>query len=217
MQVHRSEYYAIISHLDQQLGRILDALQQTGQADNTYIIFTADHGLAVGQHGLMGKQNQYDHSVRVPLIFVGPGIAKGGSISAMVYLQSVYPTVCELAGVAIPPTVEFPSLVGLLRGNGTPPHDAIFGAYINFQRMVRTDRYKLIRYPHVGKVQLFDVRDDPWETHNLADEPAYAAVVERLTRRLKELQKTAGDTLDLDHPASPANEAKETPKSLTPV
>jgi arylsulfatase A-like enzyme len=209
VQVHRSEYYAIISHLDQQLGRILDALQETGQADNTYVIFTADHGLAVGQHGLMGKQNQYDHSVRVPLIFVGPNIAKGRSIDAMVYLQSVNPTVCELAGVAIPPSVEFPSLVGLLNGSGSPPHDAILGAYRHFQRMVRTDRYKLIRYPHVGRVQLFDVRDDPRETRNLAADPAYAAVVERLTERLKELQKLAGDTLDLDHPAPPRQPKKK--------
>ena len=73
VQVHRQEYYAIITHMDVMIGRILDALQATGKSDNTWIFFTADHGLAVGQHGLFGKQNMYDHSVRVPFVVIGPG------------------------------------------------------------------------------------------------------------------------------------------------
>ena len=76
VKVHLQEYYAIISHADAQIGRILETLEETGQAENTVILFSADHGLAVGQHGLMGKQNQYDHSVRMPLVLCGPGIAE---------------------------------------------------------------------------------------------------------------------------------------------
>ncbi len=75
VQVHRQEYYALITHMDAQIGRILESLKATGKADNTWIFFSADHGLAVGQHGLLGKQNMYDHSVRVPFIVVGPNVA----------------------------------------------------------------------------------------------------------------------------------------------
>ena len=77
VKLHRQEYYAIITHADYEIGRILDALEKSGQDKNTYIIFTSDHGLAVGMHGLMGKQNQYECSVRMPLIFTGPGIKAG--------------------------------------------------------------------------------------------------------------------------------------------
>ncbi|RLG28725.1 choline-sulfatase, partial [Methanosarcinales archaeon] len=87
IKVHRQEYYAIISHMDAQIGRILDALEKSGKAKDTYIFFTADHGLAVGHHGLLGKQNMYDHSVRVPLMVTGPDIPKNHKIHAPVYLQ----------------------------------------------------------------------------------------------------------------------------------
>ncbi len=104
-----SEYYAIITHVDQQIGRILDALDNSGKADNTIIVFAADQGLAVGQHGLMGKQNQYDHSVRMPFVMCGPGIEAGRKIDALVYLQSLFATTCEMARVETPDTVQFPS------------------------------------------------------------------------------------------------------------
>ena len=80
------------------VGRILDSLEATGKADNTWIFFTADHGLAVGQHGLMGKQNMYDHSVRVPFMVVGPGVKAGQKIDEPIYLQDVMPTTLELCG-----------------------------------------------------------------------------------------------------------------------
>ena len=85
IKIHMQEYYAIISHMDYEIGRILEKLETLGIADNTYIIFTADHGLAVGQHGLLGKQNQYDHSIRVPLVINGPDIQAGTSTDALVY------------------------------------------------------------------------------------------------------------------------------------
>ena len=137
--MHIQEYYAIISHADYQIGRILDALEQSGQADNTIIILSADQGLAVGQHGLMGKQDQYDHSVRMPLVICGPNLPKNKKINAMVYLQSMFATTCEMAGITTPETVQFHSLVPLLKGKTERLYDSIYGAYKESQRMVRTE------------------------------------------------------------------------------
>ena len=195
VQVHRSEYYAHISYMDAQVGRILKALDDSGESANTYVIFTSDHGLAVGQHGLMGKQNLYDHSIRMPLLISGPGIKTGRRVDHMVYQHSMFATTCELAGVTIPPHVEFPSLAGLLRGQGGPPHDAMFSHYIDYQRAVRTTRHKLIVYPKAGVTQLFDIGKDPWEVTNLAGKPAYAAVQKQLLDRLHRFQKDLGDDL----------------------
>ncbi len=198
VKVHLQEYYAIITHADYQIGRVLEALEKSGQADNTIIIFSADHGLAVGQHGLMGKQNQYEHSIRMPLTFCGPGIEEDVINDSMVYLHSLYATTCEMAGIEIPATVEFPSLMPLLNGEQERWHDAIYGSYTDVQRMVRTEDYKLIRYPKAEEVQLFHLQKDPWEKDDLAEDPAYAEVIARLDKRLRELQKQVGDTLELD-------------------
>ena len=100
--VHRREYYAIMTHLDAQIGRILKALDASGKAENTWIFFTADHGLSVGHHGLVGKQNQYDHSIRVPFVVVGPGVPSGVTEPTPIYLQDVMPTTLELhLGMAV--------------------------------------------------------------------------------------------------------------------
>ena len=198
VQVHLSEYYAIITHADYHIGRILDALEKTGKADNTVIIFSADHGLAMGQHGLMGKQNQYDCSVRMPLVYCGPGIEANRTNDAMVYLQSAFATTCEMAGVKAPDTVQFPSLVPLLTGKQDRLYDSVYGAYRDFQRMVRTERYKLIRYPHVGEVQLFDLVNDPWEMTDLAEDPQYAMIVKDLDFKLHQWMQRTGDKLELD-------------------
>jgi len=197
IKVHRGEYYAIITHMDHEIGRILRALEQTGKSDNTYIIFSSDHGLAVGHHGLLGKQNQYDHSIRVPLIITGPGIKTGNQSNVLVYLQSLYATTCELAGLDIPNTVDFPSLKGILDGRDETVHDAIFGNYRHFQRMIRTNKYKLIMYPHNGKQQLFDLEKDPFEMKNFIDDKKYETVKNDLYNRFLTLQKEVGDTLQV--------------------
>jgi choline-sulfatase len=198
VQVHLSEYYAITTHADYQIGRILRALKKTGKADNTIIAFSADHGLAVGQHGLMGKQNQYDHSVRMPYVFTGPGIEAGRKIDAMVYLQSLFATTCDMARIETPATVQFPSLVPLLTGKKDKLYDSVYGAYRKLQRMARTERYKLIRYPHNGEVQLFDLQEDPWEMKDLAENPQYAQTVKDLDVELHRWMKLTGDELKLD-------------------
>lgn len=195
VQLHRSEYYAHITYMDAQVGMILDALESSGHAANTYVIFTADHGLAVGQHGLMGKQNLYDHSIRMPLMIVGPGVPAGKRINHMVYQHSLFPTTCELAGVRVPDSVEFPSLAGLLRGHDRAQHDAVFSWYLNFQRAVRTEEFKLIVYPHAGVAQLFNLKKDPWEILNLADRREHAALRQHLLERLHRFQKELDDPL----------------------
>ena len=196
VRVHRQEYYAIITHMDTMIGRILDSLEATGKMDNTWIFFTADHGLAVGQHGLLGKQNMYDHSVRVPFIVTGPGVKRNQKVDEPIYLQDVMPTTLELAGIAKPEHVEFHSLLPLLAG-GTSPYDSIYGCYLEKQRSIRTDQYKLIVYPDAKTIRLFDLQKDPLEQADLAAEPAMKPVVIDLFGHLLALQKTMNDDLDL--------------------
>jgi len=101
---HIAAYYAMISHLDDQIGRILDTLERRGMTDNTIIVLAGDNGLAVGQHGLLGKQNLYDHSVRVPLVLCGPGIPKDRKSNALCYVLDIFPTLCEMLGLPMPET-----------------------------------------------------------------------------------------------------------------
>lgn len=197
IRVHRSEYYALVSHLDAQIGRILDALKASGLADNTVVILTADHGLAVGRHGLMGKQNMHEHSLRVPFLLSGPGLPAGRSIDARIYLQDAMATALDLAG-ADARDVEFRSVLPLVRGERTGQYDAIYGAYMpGRQRAVVEGRDKLILYPAAGAVQLFDLSADPLEMNDLSARPDTLAVRRRLFARLLELQRRTGDPADL--------------------
>ncbi|MGB1706348.1 MAG: sulfatase-like hydrolase/transferase [Rubripirellula sp.] len=196
IQVHRQEYYAIITHMDEMIGRILKALEASGKRENTWIFFTADHGLAVGQHGLLGKQNMYDHSVRVPFIVVGPGVAAAKKIAEPIYLQDIMPTTLELAGVKQPEHVEFNSLLPLLDG-ASSPYPSIYGCYLAKQRSIRTDRYKLMAYPDAKVLRLYDLQQDPMEKHDLAQESRMKPVVADLFQRLIALQGKMNDDLDL--------------------
>ena len=196
VQVHRQEYYAIITHMDAMIGRIMSSLESSGKAENTWIFFTADHGLAVGQHGLFGKQNMYDHSVRVPFIVVGPGVKADHQVSQPIYLQSVMPTTLALAGVDRPPHVEFQNLIPLLDGK-TSQLKEIYGAYLSLQRSIRTEKYKLIAYPKAGVLRLYDVVADPLERNDLIDDPDMKKVTRDLFERLVLLQQRMNDDLDL--------------------
>jgi choline-sulfatase len=197
VKVNRQEYYAIITHMDTQVGRILDALEASGKADNTYIFFTADHGLAVGHHGLIGKQNMYDHSVRVPLMVTGPGVPRNKKISTPVYLQDIMPSTLELAGVRQPQHVQFKSLLPLISGRSHRSYNAIYGGYIDLQRMVCAGGYKMIYYPKIDKTLLYNLKTDTLEMNNLADDPGNTRLLKKLKNRLKKLQKEVGDSLDL--------------------
>ncbi len=199
---HIAAYYAMITHLDVQIGNILDALKRAGQYENTIIVFSGDNGLALGQHGLMGKQNVYEHSVHVPLIFSGPGIPAGERRDAFCYLYDIYPTLCELSGLPVPESVQGMSLVPAIENSGYKTRESMFYAYKNYQRAVRTDRWKMILYNVKGRktTQLFDLVNDPWETKNLADNPEYADYIRELTVVMKDWIKRAGDSVDLDKP-----------------
>jgi choline-sulfatase len=197
VRIHRREYYAIISHLDTQIGRILDALEKSGEKENTSIFLAADNGLAIGSHGLFGKQNLYEHSVKVPLLVAGPGLPKNQRIAEPVYLQDIVPTSLNVAGVDVPEHVQFKSLLPLIHGEEKKHYTAIYGAYMTLQRMVRKDDFKLIIYPEGNVRLLFDLKNDPDELTNLADKPEYAAKVQELFVELTKLQKETGDTLPL--------------------
>ena len=186
-------YYSVIDDLDRQIGRILQVLKETNQAENTLVIFSSDHGMAVGSHGLRGKQNMYEHTINVPLIVRGPGIRPGSKSDSQVYLRELYPTTCELAGVQVPKEVTARSFAGVLRGDRDTQHNAIFGYFRDSQRMIRTNRWKLVRYPLVDQWQLFDLSADPDELLNLADDPQHAKVTRRLRRRLESWRQQMGD------------------------
>ncbi|QDV52680.1 sulfatase-like hydrolase/transferase [Gimesia fumaroli] len=188
-----SLYYSIVSHLDAQVGRIVDALKKSGQWDNTILIYSSDHGLAMGSHGLRGKQNMYEHTVGVPLIMVGPGIPADKRSSAQCYLRDLYPTSCDLAGVPIPKTVEAKSLKPVLTGDKEAIYDEVYCYFRNFQRMIRTDRWKLIVYPHLNRVQLFDLKQDPLEQHDLSQDPQHQQIRDSLHRKLNDWRKQQND------------------------
>jgi arylsulfatase A-like enzyme len=198
VKVNRQEYYAIITHMDAQIKRILEKLEETGQAENTYIFFSADHGLSVGHHGLMGKQNMYDHSLRPPMIVVGPDIPAGKKKDMEVYLQDIMPTAMEYAGGEVPAYVEFKSLKSLIEGKASESfYPEVYGAYMDRQRMIRKDGYKLIVYPYAGIRKLFNLEEDPQEMHDLAAKPSQKERLESMFESLIALQTEMGDTLQL--------------------
>ena len=186
-------YYAVISHMDSQIGRLLDALDAAGKTESTLVVFASDHGLAMGSHGLRGKQNMYDHTIGVPMIFAGPGVPKNQRFSGQAYLRDLFPTICELAGIDAP-AVDGKSQVPVLRGDQERMYEFVIGYFRDSQRMIRTDRWKLIRYPLVERVQLFDLQADPYELKNLADDPTHAPIRARLSQQLDGwLAKAAND------------------------
>jgi len=192
-----AEYYGLVTHLDEHVGRVLEALQKSRHADNTIVIYAADHGLALGSHGLLGKQSIYEHSMGCPLIFAGPGIPKGGSTKAFSYLLDIFPTVCGLTGLKAPPGVEGKDLRPIWQGRADGVRDSVFLSFSKIQRSVRDERWKLIRYPQINHTQLFDLKNDPDELNNLADEPSQAEHVKQMLKQLKGWQQKVGDSLPL--------------------
>ena len=202
VQQHIADYYGMISHMDAEIGRVLKTLEATGQLENTLIIYTADHGLAVGQHGLLGKQNLYSHSIRVPSIFAGPGVPEGKTVDALTYLYDVFPTVCELTAVACPDTVEGRSLVPLMHGSAERVRETVFAAYRDIQRTVSDGRWKLIRYyvseetgAGTNRIQLFDLANDPGETTELSALSEHAERIQSLAADMQQWQIETDDFL----------------------
>lgn len=183
-------YYAMITDLDAQLGRILDALPAP---DETIIIFTSDQGLALGSHGLLGKQNEYEHSIRSPLIVCGPGLPKNEKSAALVNLSDLFPTLCDLACITVPATVQSRSLAPLLRHQTGRVHEFVTGVFTDTQRMICDERWKFVLYPKVGHEQLFDLQSDPDELHDLSTDPAHRAKRDELGAKLRNWREQNGD------------------------
>lgn len=183
---HNAEYYAMITHADQTIGRVLSALEASGQLENTILVLAGDNGLAIGRHGLFGKQNMYDHSVHVPLVMAGPGVPRNQTRDAFCYLLDIYPTLCDLVGAPIPETVEGKSLQPVMENANHINYETLAFAYRDLQRAVQDKDYKLIEYVVNGNqtTQLFDRHNDPLEMHNLAHDPVYATHVTRLRKAL---------------------------------
>ena len=179
--------------MDAQIGRIMQSLKETGQLENTVVIFSSDHGLGMGSHGLRGKQSMYEHTINVPLIIGGPGIPKDQQLDAQCYLRDLFPTTCQLASVDIPSTVQGKSLVPLLTGKKKAIYSEVFGQFRDFQRMIRTDEWKYIYYPHLKKSQLFHLATDPDERTDLSSNPKHIGIEANLRNKLQAWQRTNND------------------------
>ena len=163
--------YACIENIDRQVGRVLDKLEAMGELENTYIFYSADHGIAVGRHGLMGKQNLYEHTWRVPMIIRGPGIKAGSRAQGNTYLMDLLPTFCDLASIEKPSTFDGISFKPVLMGERDTIRDVLYGVYNGGtkpgMRSVKKGDWKLIKYDvldgYVQETQLFNLKDNPNE------------------------------------------------------
>jgi arylsulfatase A-like enzyme len=188
---HLADYYAMITHMDGQIGRVLEALRRKQLSSDTIVVFASDNGLAVGQHGLFGKQNLYDHSVRVPLVMSGPGIGRNKRTDGLCYLLDIFPTLCDVCEIPVAQSLEGVSLAAALKGKSLQQRESLLLAYRDFQRGVTTGDWKMIRYKTKGDVQLFNLRQDPLEMKNLANTDEGRKKLPAMERMLKEwMQKT---------------------------
>ncbi len=192
IQRETGRYYAMITHLDAQIGRILARLEETGQLDNTLIVFAGDNGLTLGAHGLLGKQTLYDEGVRVPMIVRGPGVQRGGKCGALVDLMDIMPTLCEVAGVE-PEDIDGRSMLKLARGEAVPRRDAVYLHYDDLFRAVRTEQFKFIAYLKTGREELFNLRDDPYELHDLSEDSAFDELKTELRGKLTAWRQAMGE------------------------
>jgi len=207
-------YYASIAYLDAEVGRVVQALKDAGEYDNTIFVIAGDNGLSLGDHGLLGKQNLYEFGgMHVPLVFAGPGIPEGDT-DALVYLMDIFPTVCDLAGVSNPAKVEGKSLAPVIDERSSGVREWLYTAYQDGQRSVTEGRWKIIRYPLIDKTQLFDLQNDPLEKNDLAARPEHAERILSMMDKLAELQRQYDDPVPLTVPDP--QPAGWSPEKLTP-
>ena len=196
-------YYGMISELDEQIGRIISTLKKEGLLEKTLIVFAGDNGLAMGQHGLLGKQNLYEHSIRVPLVFAGSGIPKNVKNNSFVYLSDITPTIYEYLGIPAPKTVEAKSLSSVISNPTKSVRENIYNVYGHWSRSIKTkDGYKLILYnvDGVQTTQLFNLTSDPWEKHNLAQKKSRMKQIQQMRNLLKKEMLEKHDNLHIDLP-----------------
>jgi arylsulfatase A-like enzyme len=193
---HLHDYYALITCMDHDIGRLLDALERLKLTEDTLVIFSSDQGIALGSQGLMGKQSVYEDVQRVPLLFSGPDIPRG-STDAFAYVHDIFPTVCQLVGAPEPQGIDGRSLAPVIHGQSRAVRNEVMLAYCDTQRSVRNRRWKLIQLPQINKTMLFDLQADPHETTDLSKKPDTQSVLERMLKLLEAEQAKVGDTLPL--------------------
>jgi arylsulfatase A-like enzyme len=207
-QRYMKDYLSCIAAVDENVGRVLDYLDENGLADNTIVVYTSDQGFYLGEHGWYDKRFMYEESLATPLVLRYPAAAPAGRESdALVLNLDFAPTLLDLAGATIPEEMQGRSLRPLL--DGPPPtdwRDAIYYHYYEFPHGwhdvrthygVRTDRYKLIHfYGDMDLWELYDLATDPTELRNVYGQPGYGAIQEDLHRRLNALRAEFGDTTE---------------------
>lgn len=193
---HLHDYYALISSMDYDLGRLFDKLEEFGLDKNTIIIYSSDQGLAVGSKGLLGKQSVYDDVMRVPFTICGPGIEKSTNDS-FVYTHDIFPTICDLVGAKIPENLDGKSLKDIILKKEEKVRSNLLLGYCDHQRSVSNGEWKLIRFPKINKSELYNIKVDPREVNNLSEDPKYAKKLSEMMELLKQEQKAYGDTLKL--------------------
>jgi arylsulfatase A-like enzyme len=177
-------YLATIAYVDVCIGRLLDGLEKSPYKDNTIIILWGDHGWHLGEKEHWRKFTLWEEATRAPMIWYAPGVTKPNSIcNKPVDFMSIYPTLCELAGIRTPDHVEGKSIVPLLRDPGAPWDGAAICTYGYMNHAVRNERWRYIRYAN-GDEELYDHDKDEYEWTNLAENPAYAAEIEKLADML---------------------------------
>lgn len=199
------QHYAATVGFDENVGRVLKVLEQSGKLDDTVVVLTADHGYFLGEWHFMDKRLMHEPSIRVPLLVRYPSLVKAGSLDARMALNlDLAPTVLDLAGVEIPAAMQGRSLRPLLEGNTSAPwrSDWFYAFYeypgpnmVPKNRGVRTERYKLIEYweQDPKQYELYDLQNDPGERHNLYGEPQFAGLSQELTKRLYDLGRETGE------------------------
>ena len=181
-------YLASISFMDSQVGRILEALDRNGYADNTIVVLWSDHGYHLGEKEITGKNTLWDRSARVPLIFAGPGIKESSESARPVELLDVYPTLSELCGLPSQDHLEGLSLVPLLKNPNAPRYRPAITTDNHDNHGVRTEEYRYIQYAD-GSEEFYDMIADPNEFTNLADNPKYARAKRSLKKHLPKVNR----------------------------
>lgn len=173
-------YYRMVEMLDADVGRLLQAVEESGEADNTYIIFTSDHGEGAGRHSHVQKWYPYEESVKVPLIISSPDRMNAGvrDTEHLVSGLDLMPTICDWAGVPAPAGMHGASLRPLLEGNSVQWRDFLVTEHHVDGRMVRTPDFKFVHYKDDPVEQLFQIKEDPWEMANLYQDSQYADVMD---------------------------------------
>ena len=196
-------YYGMISEMDAQVGRILETLENSGLKENTLIVFAGDNGLAVGQHGLLGKQNLYEHSIRVPMIISGPGVPVNKKTEGFNYLSDITPTIFDYLQIQKPASVEARSLLPVIQNPAKKVRSSIYNVYGHWSRSIKSeDGFKMIVYNVDGTLttQLFNLKKDPLEINDLSKDPEYNDRILKMRALLKQQMTAAFDDLNIDLP-----------------